>query len=232
MKNKSPEIQQLLESLQYCNDYIKVYPKRKERLVISNSKFYSLKQCVMDFILRNHKQLNIEIGDCIIQESSQMYCSSLVYIPLTYNGVLYEFHQLLDNIQSALIASNAPVMYTSIPYVRPMKQMDENIKAFANNVKLIKYFVWNHYNKTIANPELFKDKPVQYIHLVSVCNPHIVIQFDCNGAMLTYNTKVHLKYKGEYIKKSTRLCTIRKRLNEYIATREYIIKKSIKIIDK
>lgn len=232
MKNKPLKIQQLLESLQYCNDYIKVYPKRKERLVISNSKFYSLKQCIMDFILRNHEQLNVEIGDCVIQESSQMYCSSLVYIPLTYNGVLYEFHQLLDNIQHALIASNAPVMYTSIPYVRPTKQMDEDIKAFANNVKHIKHFVWNHYNKTLANPELFKDKPVQYIHLVSVCNPHVVIQFDCNGAMLTYNTKVHLKYKGEYIKKSTKLGMIRKRLNEHIAAREYIIQKSIEVINK
>lgn len=232
MKNKPFKIQQLLESLQYCNDYIKVYPKREERLVISNSKFYSLKQCVMDFILRNHKQLNIEIGDCVIQESSQMYCSSLVYIPLTYNGVLYEFHQLLDNIQSALIASNAPITYTSVPYVRPTKQMDENIKMFANNIKYIKTYVWEHYEKTLANPKLFKDKPVQYIHLVSVCNPHTIIQFDCNGAMLTYKTKVHLKYKGECIKKSTRLCTIRKRLNEYIATRECIIKKSIEIIDK
>lgn len=229
MKNKPLKIQQLLESLQYCNDYIKVYPKRQERLVISNSKFYSLKQCVMDFILRNHEQLNVEIGICVIQDAEY---SSLVYIPLRYNGVLYEFHQLLDNIQHALIASNAPVMYTSIPYVRPTKQMDEDIKAFANNVKHIKHFVWNHYNKTLANPELFKDKPVQYIHLVSVCNPHVVIQFDCNGAMLTYNTKVHLKYKGEYIKKSTKLGMIRKRLNEHIAAREYIIQKSIEVINK
>ena len=115
-------------------------------------------------------------------------------------------------------------MYSSDVYVRPTKQVNENIKMFANNVKYIKHFIWTHYNKTLANPELFKNKPVQYIHLVSICNPHVVIQFDCNGAMLTYNTKVHLKYKGEYIKKSTKLRLIRKRLNEYIATREYTIK--------
>lgn len=224
MKNKPIKIQQLLESLQYCNDYIKVYPNRNG-LVISNSKFYSLKQCLMDFILRNHKQLNIEIGICVIQDAEY---SSLVYIPLRYNGVLYEFHQLLDNIQHALIASNVPIIYTSVPYERKPKLLDEDIKVFANNIKYIKHFVWNHYGKTLANPELFKDKPVQYIHLVSVCNPHTIIQFDCNGAMLTYNTKVHLKYKGEYIKKSTKLGVIRKRLNEYIATRECVLKNGLK----
>lgn len=222
MKNKSATIKQLLESLQYCNDYIKVYHARN---TISNTKFYSLKQCVMDFILRNREQLNIEIGICVIQEAEY---SSLVYIPLRYNGVLYEFHQVLDNIQDALIASNAPIIYTPIPYERKSKLLDEDIKTFTKNVKYIKHFVWNHYNKTLANPELFKTKPVQYIHLVSVCNPNVVIQFDCNGAMLTYNTRVHLKYKGEYIKKSAKLGMIRKRLNEHIAAREYIIKKSIK----
>lgn len=227
MKNKSATIKQLLESLQYCNDYIKIYPKRDERLVISNSKFYTLKHCVMDYILRNHEQLNIEIGICVIQDAEY---SSLVYIPLRHNGVLYEFHQILDNIQDALIASNAPIIYTHIPYERKSKLLDEDIKTFVNNIKYIKHFVWNHYNKTLANPELFKTKPVQYIHLVAVCNPHVVIQFDCNGAMLTYNTRVHLKYKGEYIKKSTKLSIIRKRLNEHIAAREYIIKKSIKKI--
>lgn len=229
MKNKQPKIQQLLESLQYCNDYIKVFPKREERLVISNSKFYSLKQCVMDFILRNYKQLNIEIGICVIQDAEY---SSLVYIPLRYNGILYEFHQPLNNIQHTLIESNAPIIYTSVPYERKPKLLDADIKAFANNVKYIKHFVWNHYNKTLANPELFKNKPVQYIHLVSVCNPHTRIQFDCNGAMLTYNTKVHLKYKGEYIKKSTELGKIRKRLNEYIAARECVLKKGFKLIEE
>ena len=222
MKNKSATIKQLLESLQYCNDYIKVYHARN---TISNTKFYSLKQCVMDFILRNREQLNIEIGICVIQEAEY---SSLVYIPLRYNGVLYEFHQVLDNIQDALIASNAPIIYTPMPYERKSKLVDEDIKTFTKNIKYIKHFVWNHYNKTLANPELFKTKPVQYIHLVSVCNPHVVIQFDCNGAMLTYNTRVHLKYKGEYIKKSTKHGMIRKRLNKHIAAREYIIKKSIK----
>ena len=74
---------------------------------------------------------------------------------------MYEFHQVLDNIQDALIASNAPIIYTSIPYERKSK-LDEDIKAFANN-KYIKHFVWNYYNKTLANPELFKNKPVQYI---------------------------------------------------------------------
>ena len=200
----------LLENLHYCNKYVKVY---RNKSIISNTKFYVLKQCIIDYLLRNNDVLGITIGDCAIQSTKDE--QSLVFIPMVYNGKTYEFHQLYDNIEFALIASNASVTYNSEIYKREEKIVDKDDKKFEKCIKYIKEYIWTHYKKILANSDLFMNKPVQYINLINLCKKDVVIHFATNGALLNYGSKVILKYKGEKIK-TTNLITIRKNLRKYL----------------
>jgi hypothetical protein len=200
----------LLENLHYCNKYIKVNSNRK---VISNTKFYVLKQCIIDYILQNAEKLNITIGDCIIQ--STKYEQSLVLIPLFYNEKKYEFHQIYENVEFALLAAGASVKYKEDVYEREDKEIEIDIQKFEKSINYIKEYIWTHYKKILANSNLFMDKPVQYINLINLCKKDVVIHFATNGALVNYSTSVILKYKGERVVKSN-LITIRKNLRKYL----------------
>lgn len=135
----------LLENLHYCNKYIKVNSNRK---VISNTKFYVLKQCIIDYILQNAEKLNITIGDCIIQ--STKYEQSLVLIPLFYNEKKYEFHQIYENVELALLTAGASVTYETDVYERENKEVEIDIQKFEKSINYIKEYIWTHYKKNIS----------------------------------------------------------------------------------
>ena len=203
-------MENLLENLYYCNKYIKVH---KCDEIISNTKFYVLKQCIIDYILQNAEKLNITIGECEIQSTKQE--QSIVLIPLFYGGKKFEFHQIYENIEYALLAAGASVTYRTDVYERENKEIEIDIQKFAKGIKYIKEYIWTHYKKILANTNLFMDKPVQYINLINLCKKDVVIHFATNGALVNYSTSVILKYKGERIVKSN-LITIRKNLRKYL----------------
>lgn len=200
----------LLENLHYCNKYIKAHKCHK---IISNTKFYVLKQCIIDYILQNAEKLNITVGECVIQSTKQE--QSIVLIPLFYNEKKYEFHQIYENVELALLAAGASVTYGIDVYERENKEVEIDIQKFEKSINYIKEYIWTHYKKILANSNLFMDKPVQYINLINLCKKDVVIHFATNGALVNYSTSVILKYKGERIVKSN-LITIRKNLRKYL----------------
>jgi hypothetical protein len=203
-------MENLLENLYYCNKYIKMHKCGK---IISNTKFYVLKQCIIDYILQNAEKLNITVGECVIQ--STKHEQSIVLIPLFYNGKKFEFHQIYENIEYALLTAGASVTHSTDMYERENKEIEIDIQKFEKSINYIKEYIWTHYKKILAKSNLFMDKPVQYINLINLCKKDVVIHFATNGALVNYSTSVILKYKGERVVKSN-LITIRKNLRKYL----------------
>lgn len=210
-------MEKLLDSLQYCNDYIKVYNGKS---IISKTKFYNLKYCIMDYLLRNWKTLGITIDKCIIQPSKDD--QSIVEISISYKNKTYIFHQLFENIQWALICSEVFTKCIDDVYERRELNIENNYQAFEKGIKYIKHYIWNHYNDILSRSTLFIEKPIQYINTVSFVNNQVKIEYSCNGSYLQNSSVVSLKYKGELVKKAL-LTSIRKKLlnyiNEYSATK-------------
>ena len=154
-------VKRLIESLSYCNKYIKV----NKTNIISTTKFYTLKQCVMDQLIRNAKSLNITIGECTIQTHENE--SDVVLIPIICDNKVYEFHQVYDKIKTTLIESNINVVNGNMfESCRDINFNDDEI--FKKSITFIKDYVWGHYKLTLQN--YFINKPVQYINLVKLCS--------------------------------------------------------------
>lgn len=211
-------VKRLIESLSYCNKYIKVNKNKNYSNIISNTKFYTLKQCVIDYLICNAESLNITIGECVIQTHENE--PDVVLIPIICDNKVYEFHQIYDNIKTTLIESNINVVNGNMfESCRDIAFNDDEI--FKESITFIKDYVWAHYKLTLQN--YFINKPAQYIGLVKLCSSKkgcaVEILYNCNGADLRDYTKVILMYKGEKV-----ICKglnkIRKNLKTYISQRK------------
>ena len=217
-------IKKLIEALSYCNKYIKVNKTKDYNHIISNTKFYTLKQCVIDYLIRNAKELNITICACIVQTNNDK--EDVTLIPIICDGVIYEFHQIYKNVENVLNEKNIKVINNGTIYEKPW--IDTNINnelLFEEYITLIKHYVWAHYKTTLK--DFFIEKPIQYINLVKLCSSKhgnsVDMKYDCNGAHVTNNTKVKLIYKGKPVIYKP-LKDVRRNLQTYISQRELYIK--------
>jgi hypothetical protein len=215
-------IEKLLVSLSYCNKYIKVNKTKNYKDIISNTKFYTLKQCIIDYLISNAESLNLIIGDCVIQTHENE--EDVILIPITFDNNTYEFHQLYNNIKTTLIENNINIVKGNIfESCRDVNFNDD--KIFKDSIAFIKDYVWSHYKKTLQN--YFINKPVQYINLVKLCSSkkpgNVDILYDCNGSLLNNNTKVKLVFKNEKVI-CKELYKVRKNIKTYISQREQYYK--------
>ena len=207
------EIKKLLEDLKYCNDYIKCCKTKSYKKVISNTKFYDLKNCIMVYLLRYGRSLDIEFGSCVMQPQDD---KTLVLIPIIYKGEVYEFHQIYEDVEWALIESNAEVRYSSTEYERPIKSIEEDINEFDKHITGLKHYVWNHYKRTLADPYAYIDKPMRFMKMVELCNKNIKFEIFLNGACMKYHITARMTYKGQTVAQKP-LARIRKNIFQYIA---------------
>lgn len=207
------EIKKLLDNLEYCNNYIKSCKTNSYKKVISNTKFYELKNCIMIYILRNAQKLGIELGCCIIQSQGD---KTLVLIPVIYNNNVYEFHQMYKDIEQVLLELNIKFEHSETEYKRPIKQIDEDIDKFDKCITQIKHYVWNHYKQTLGDPRVYVDKPMMYMKIVELCNKHLKFDIFTNGALMKYHITARLSYKGIKVAQKP-LAKIRKNIFQYIA---------------
>lgn len=207
------EIKKLLTDLKYCNDCIKYCDTNDYKTIISNTKFYDLKNCIMIYLLRYSQSLGIEVGCCTMQPQGD---KTLVLIPIIYKGEVYEFHQVYGDIESALIASNAEARYSSTEYVRPTKTVDIDIKEFDKCITRLKHYVWNHYKRTLADPYTYVDRPMKFMSMVELVNKRIKFEIFTNGGLMKYHITVRMTYKGQNVAQKP-LAKIRKNIFQYIA---------------
>lgn len=211
--NDPKEIKKLLNSLQYCNDFIKCCKTTDYKKIISNTKFYALKNCVINYLLRNSEELGITFGQCVMQPQKE---HTLVFIPIIYNDTVYGFHQLYEDIEWSLIESEVDVDYKDEEYIRPIKQIESDIDKFERGITLIKHYIWCHYKKTLADPNAYINKPMKYMSMVELCNKHLKFEIFLNGALMKYHITARLRYKGEIVAQKP-LTKIRKNIFQYIA---------------
>lgn len=207
------EIKKLLNNLEYCNNYIKSCKTRSYKKVISNTKFYELKNCVMIYLLRYGQSLGIEFGNYILQPQGD---KTLVLIPIIYNGEVYEFHQMYEDIEQVLLELNINCEHSEIEYERPIKRIDEDIDKFDKCITQIKHYVWNHYEQTLGDPQVYVDKPMMYMKMVELCNKHLKFNIFINGALMKYHIVAELNHKGVKVAQKP-LAKIRKNIFQYIA---------------
>lgn len=207
------EIKKLLTDLKYCNDYIKCCATKDYKAIISNTKFYDLKNCIMVYLLRYGQGLGIEFGSCVMQPQGD---KTLVLIPIIYKGEVYEFHQVYGDIESALITSNAEARYSSTEYVRPTKTVDIDIKEFDKCITRLKHYVWNHYKRTLADPYTYVDRPMKFMRMVELVNKRLKFEIFTNGGLMKYHITVRMTYKGQTVAQKP-LAKIRKNIFQYIA---------------
>ena len=207
------EVKKLLADLQYCNDYIKCCNTKDYKKIISNTKFYDLKNCIMVYLLRYGRSLGIEFGSCVMQPQGD---KTLVLIPIIYNGEVYEFHQIYEDIEWALIESNAEVQYSPTEYSRPTKTVDIDIEKFDKRITRLKHYVWNHYKRTLADPYIYVDQPMKFMRMVELVNKRLKFEIFTNGGLMKYHITARLKYKDEIVVQKP-LQKIRKNIFQYIA---------------
>lgn len=207
------EIKKLLTDLKYCNDYIKCCATKDYKAIISNTKFYDLKNCIMVYLLRYGQGLGIEFGSCVMQPQGD---KTLVLIPIIYKDVVYEFHQIYEDIEWALIESNAEVRYSSTEYNRPTKTVDIDIEKFDKCITRLKHYVWNHYKRTLADPYIYVDQPMKFMRMVELVNKKLKFEIFTNGGLMKYHITARMTYKGQTVAQKP-LVKIRKNIFQYIA---------------
>lgn len=211
----SKEIKKLLDNLVYCNNYVKSCKTNSYKKIISNTKFYELKNCIMIYILRNAQELGIELGCCVIQPQGD---KTLVLIPIIYNNNVYEFHQMYKDIEQVLLELNIKFECSETEYERPIKQVDEDIDKFDKCITQIKHYVWNHYKKTLADPCVYVDQPMKFMRMVELVNKKLKFEIFTNGALMKYHITARMMYKGQTVVQKP-LAKIRKNIFQYIALR-------------
>ena len=215
MKNQPTEIKKLLNNLSYCNDYIKCHKNDSYKSVISNTKFYDLKNCAIEFILRHSGDLGIVIGDCELQQQNG---KTLVLIPVIFEDNTYIFHQIYDDIRDNLTKANAFVWNKKEKYVRPVKHIEEDLDRFARGITDIKQYLWNHYKYTLGGQGLYRAQPMKFMKMVELCNKNLKFDIFLNGALMKYHITARLSFKGKVIAQKP-LASIKKKMLEYIAMR-------------
>ena len=141
---------------------------------------------------------------------------TLVLVPIIYEGEVYEFHQIYEDIEWALIESNAEVQYSSTEYNRPTKTVDIDIKEFDKCITGLKHYVWNHYKKTLADPYIYVDQPMKFMRMVELVNKRLKFEIFTNGGLMKYHITARMKYKGQTVAQKP-LAKIRKNIFQYIA---------------
>lgn len=207
------EIKKLLNNLEYCNNYIKSCKTRSYKKVISNTKFYELKNCIMIYLLRYGRSLGIEFGNYVIQPQGD---KTLVLIPIIHNGEVYEFHQMYKDIEQVLLELNINCEYSETEYQRPIKQIDEDIDKFDKCITQIKHYVWNHYKKTLGDPYVYVNQPMKFMHMVELVNKKLKFEIFTNGGLMKYHITARMKYKGQTVAQKP-LANIRKNIFKYIS---------------
>ena len=215
MKNQPSEIRKLLNNLSYCNDYIKCHNNDSYKNIISNTKFYDLKNCVLEFLLRYSNELGIVVGDCELQQQNGKV---LVLIPMTFDDDMYVFHQIYDDIRTVLTKTNTFVWDKGVKYTRPVKQIEEDVDKFEKCIADIKQYVWNHYKHTLGGRGLYRAQPMKFMKMVELCNKNLKFDIFLNGALMKYHITARLIYKGKVIAQKP-LESIKKKMLEYIAMR-------------
>lgn len=212
MKCRQSEIKKLLNNLSYCNDYIKYCKTSNHKHIISNTKFYDLKHCILEFILKQSQNLDITIGECRLQTQND---KKLILIPIIYDNDTYIFHQIYENIQSVILNDNI-ITNNGDEYERQIKSIEENLEKFKECITLLKQFVWNHYKYTLANS--YPNEPMKYIKMVELCNKNIKFDIFINGGCMKYHITTRLNYKNNVVAQKP-LVKIKKKMLEYIANR-------------
>lgn len=212
-------MKRLLEHLSFCNKHIKYY-KRKNG-VISNTKFYNLKTCVLNSLISFPMYYDISIKKCEICEDIQG--NKLVSLTICYEDKEYSFHQPLENVVHSLMKweniYGNPINWPKTEYVKETNIPKENWRRFEEGIGYIKYWVWENYNLTLANHNLFINKPCQYLNLLTYIKPNIIIKINrdgvftnnYNGSQIGYNANVQL-FDDKWKVKCGSLKEIRKQL--------------------
>lgn len=213
MKNQPSEIKKLLNNLSYCNDYIKCHKNDSYKNIISNTKFYDLKNCVLEFLLRHSKELGIVVEDCELQQQNG---KTLILIPIVFDDDIYKFHQIYDDIRTVLTKTNVFVWDKRVEYIRPIKQIAEDIDKFEKCITDIKQYMWNHYKHTLGGSGLYRAQPMKFMKMVELCNKNLKFDIFINGALMKYHITARLTYKGKVIAQKP-LELIKKKMLEYIA---------------
>lgn len=193
-------MRQLLDHLSFCNKHMK-YHKRKSR-VISNTKFYNLKSCVLNSLISFPMHYNISIEKCEICED--MIGNQLVSLTICYKDKEYKFHQPLENVIHSFMNQESvygnPATWQKNEYIKETNIPEENWGRFNDGIEYIKWWVWDNYKYTLGNINLFVNKPCQYLNLLSYIKPNVVIKInrngiftnDYNGSQIDYNANVQL----------------------------------------
>ena len=222
-------MKQLLEHLSFCNKHMKYYTLPKKEQVISNTKFYNLKSCVLNSLITFHKYYNISIEKLAICEDMQG--KKLVSLTIYYKGLEYEFHQPLENVKYSLSTYaglyGTPGQWPKIEYMKDTNIPEMNWERFKDGIEYIKWWVWENYSHTLGNSNLFVNKPCQYLGLLSYIKPNVIIELhrngafvkDYNGAQIGYGSTVRLKDDNVAIKQGS-LKEIRKNLKYLLYTNE------------
>lgn len=222
-------MKQLLEHLSFCNKHMKYYTLPKKEQVISNTKFYNLKSCVLNSLITFHAYYNISIEKFAICEDMQG--KSLVSMTIRYKGLEYEFHQPLENVKYSLSTYvglyGTPGQWPKIEYMKSEDKPEMNWERFKDGIEYIKWWVWDNYKYTLGNINLFVNKPCQYLSLLSYIKPNVIIELyrngvfvkDYNGAQIGYGSTVRLKDSNIAIKQGS-LKEIRKNLKYLLYTHE------------
>lgn len=193
-------MKQLLEHLSFCNKHMKYYKKKDG--VISNTKFYNLKTCVLNSLISFPMYYGISIKKCEICED--MLGNKLVSLTICYKDKEYSFHQPLENVVRSFMKWESiygnPINWPKTEYVKETNIPEKNWGRFEAGIEYIKYWVWENYNLTLADHNLFVNKPCQYLNFLSYIKPNVRIKIIRNGvftnnydgAQIGYGSKVKL----------------------------------------
>lgn len=224
-------MKQLLEHLSFCNKHMKYY-KRKGG-IISNTKFYNLKSCVLNSLISFPIHYNISIEKCEICED--MIGNRLVSLTICYEDKKYKFHQPLENVVHSFMNQESiygnPTTWQKNEYIKDTNIPEVNWERFESGIEYIKYWIWENYNYTLANNNLFITKACQYLNLLTYVKPNVVIKInrngeftnDYSGSQIGYNANVQL-FNNEKLVKYGPLKEIRNKL-KFLLYIEYESKK-------
>jgi hypothetical protein len=208
------------------------YYKKKDG-VISNTKFYNLKTCVLNSLIAHPLYYDISVEKVAICED--MLGKQLVSLSIYYKGCEYKFHQPIENVYRSFVYSQAThngscgllSQWPMIEYEKDTNIPEENWGRFNDGIEYIKWWVWDNYKYTLGNINLFVNKPCQYLNLLSYIKPNIVIKInrngaftnDYNGSQIGYSANVQL-FDGKWMVKCGSLKEIRKNLKYLIYVNE------------
>lgn len=141
---------------------------------------------------------NISIKNCEICED--MNGNRLVSFTICHKDKEYKFHQPLENVIYSFMKWESiygnPINWPKTEYIKETITPEVNWERFNAGIEYIKYWVWENYNYTLANPNLFINKACQYLNLLSYIKPNIVIKINHNGIFTNDYSGLHIGYNA------------------------------------